>query len=47
LFAESENTFVSKMTGSKIVFAIGLGGQATSLTMHRAGREPTSAPRLP
>jgi len=47
MFAESEKRFFVKVTGSQITFEIGPEGRATSLVMHRAGREPTSAPRLP
>ncbi len=46
LFAESENNFFVKVTGSQIVFQTGPEGRATSLIMHRAGREPMPAPRL-
>ncbi len=46
LFAESENSFFSKVTGSQISFETGPDGRATSLTMRRPGREPTLAPRL-
>jgi CubicO group peptidase (beta-lactamase class C family) len=44
--ARNENSFVVKMTGSQITFEIGTDGRATGLMMHRAGREPTPAPRL-
>jgi CubicO group peptidase (beta-lactamase class C family) len=47
LFAESEKSFFSKMTGSQITFETGPDGRATSLTMRRPGREPTLAARLP
>ena len=45
--AESEKKFLVKATGSQITFETGPGGQANSLTMHRTGREPMPAPRLP
>ena len=38
--------FFVKETGSHITFEMGANGRATSLTMHRAGREPILAPRL-
>jgi serine-type D-Ala-D-Ala carboxypeptidase/endopeptidase len=44
--AESEKNFFVKVTGSQITFETGPDGRATSLIMHRAGREPTPAPRL-
>ncbi len=47
LFAESEKNFFVKVTGSQITFETGSEGRATSLIMHRVGREPTPAPRLP
>jgi serine-type D-Ala-D-Ala carboxypeptidase/endopeptidase len=47
IFAESENNFFVKATGSKIIFETGPEGPGTSLIMHRAGREPMSAPRTP
>jgi serine-type D-Ala-D-Ala carboxypeptidase/endopeptidase len=46
LFAEGEKKFFVKETGSQIIFETDPEGRATSLTMHRAGREPTSGPRL-
>jgi D-alanyl-D-alanine-carboxypeptidase/D-alanyl-D-alanine-endopeptidase len=46
VFAESEKNFFVKVTGSQITFETGPGGRATSLIMHRAGREPMPAPRL-
>ena len=46
VFAESEKNFFVKATGSQITFEAGPEGRATSLTMHRAGREPIPAPRL-
>jgi CubicO group peptidase (beta-lactamase class C family) len=46
LFAESENNFFVKETGSRITFETNTEGRATSLIMRRAGREPTPAPRL-
>jgi len=46
VLAESERSFFVKASGSQITFEIGPEGRATSLTLHRAGREPTTAPRL-
>ena len=46
VLAESEKSFFVKVSGSQITFEIGPEGRATSLTMHRAGREPVPAPRL-
>jgi len=46
LSAEGEKNFFNKTTGSQIAFETGPEGRATSLVMHRAGREPTAAPRL-
>jgi serine-type D-Ala-D-Ala carboxypeptidase/endopeptidase len=46
MFAESEKNFFVKVTGSQITFETGPEGRATSLIMHRAGREPMPAPRL-
>ncbi len=46
VFAESETNFFVKVTGSQITFETGPEGRATSLIMHRAGREPMPAPRL-
>jgi CubicO group peptidase (beta-lactamase class C family) len=46
VFAESEKNFFVKVTGSQITFETGPEGRATSLIMHRAGREPMPAPRL-
>ncbi|HEY3835167.1 MAG TPA: serine hydrolase [Bryobacteraceae bacterium] len=46
MFAESESIFFVKVTGSHITFETGTDGQATSLIMHRPGREPTPASRL-
>ncbi len=47
MFAESEKKFFVRVTGSQITFETGPEGRATSLIMQRAGREPTTAPRLP
>jgi CubicO group peptidase (beta-lactamase class C family) len=47
MFAESESIFFVKVTGGRISFEIGPDGRATSLVMHRVGREPMPAPRLP
>ena len=46
LFAEGEKNFFNRVTGSQIIFETGPEGRATSLIMHRTGREPTPAPRL-
>jgi serine-type D-Ala-D-Ala carboxypeptidase/endopeptidase len=46
MFAESESIFFVKLTGSQINFETGPDGRATSLIMHRAGREPMTASRL-
>ena len=45
--AEGAKSFFVKVTGSQISFETGPDGRATSLTMHRPGREPTPATRLP
>jgi hypothetical protein len=47
MFAESESIFFVKASGGRISFEIGPDGRAVSLTMHRTGREPVPAPRLP
>ena len=47
MFPESESIFFVKVTGGRISFETGPDGRATSLTMHRAGREPTPAFRCP
>jgi CubicO group peptidase (beta-lactamase class C family) len=46
VLAESETSFVVKASGSQITFEIGPEGRATSITLHRVGREPMPAPRL-
>jgi CubicO group peptidase (beta-lactamase class C family) len=46
MFAESESIFFVKATGGRISFETSSDGRATSLMMHRAGHEPTPAPRL-
>ena len=46
VLAESEKSFFVKISGSQITFEIGPEGRATSLTLHRAGREPVPSPRL-
>jgi len=46
MFAESEKNFFVKVTGSQITFETDPEGRATSLIMHRAGREPMPAARL-
>jgi serine-type D-Ala-D-Ala carboxypeptidase/endopeptidase len=46
MFAEGESIFFVKVTGSRVSFETGPDGRATGLTMHRAGREPSPAPRL-
>ena len=47
MFAEGESIFFVKVSGGRISFDSGPDGRATSLTMQRAGRQPTPAPRLP
>src|SRR6185312_13637101 len=42
MFPESENIFFVKMTASRLSFETGPDGRATSLTMHRADRDPVS-----
>jgi D-alanyl-D-alanine-carboxypeptidase/D-alanyl-D-alanine-endopeptidase len=46
VFGETEKNFFVKVTGSQITFETGPEGRATSLIMHRAGREPMAALRL-
>lgn len=46
MFAEGGDIFFVKATGSRISFETGPDGRATSLIMHRTGREPSPAPRL-
>jgi CubicO group peptidase (beta-lactamase class C family) len=46
LFAEGEKNFLVKETGSQFIFETDPEGRATSLTMHRVGREPMPAPKL-
>jgi D-alanyl-D-alanine-carboxypeptidase/D-alanyl-D-alanine-endopeptidase len=46
MFAEGESIFFAKVANSRITFEAGPDGQATSMTMHRAGREPSHALRL-
>jgi len=46
MFAESQSIFFVKATGGRISFEIGPDGRATSLMMHRTGREPAPAARL-
>ena len=46
MFAESEQNFFVHVTGSHLTFETGPDGRATSLTMQRAGREPTAGSRL-
>ena len=46
MFAESERIFFVKVTGRRISFETGPDGRATSLIMHRAGREPMPGSRL-
>ena len=45
VFAESEKNFFVKVTGSQITFETGPEDRATSLILHRAGRD-MPAPRL-
>jgi hypothetical protein len=46
VFAESDKKFFAKVTDSQITFETGPEGPATSLILHKAGRD-TPAPRLP
>jgi len=46
LFAEGEKNFFAKVADNQIVFETGPDGRATSLIMHRAGREMPAAARL-
>jgi serine-type D-Ala-D-Ala carboxypeptidase/endopeptidase len=46
LFAEGEKNFFARVADNQIVFETGPEGRATSLVMHRAGREPMPAARL-
>ena len=47
LSAESETRFFVKETGSQITFELGADARATMLRMHRQGREPVTASRVP
>lgn len=46
LFAEREKNFFARVSDSQIAFETGLDGRATSLILHKAGRD-MPAPRLP
>ena len=46
LFAEGEKNFFAKVADNQIAFETGPDGRATSLIMHRAGREMPAAARL-
>ena len=46
LFAEGEKNFFAKVADNQIAFETGPDGRATSLVMHRAGREMPAAARL-
>ena len=46
LFAEGEKNFFARVTDTQITFETGPEGRATSLILHRAGREPMPAARL-
>jgi hypothetical protein len=46
VFAENAEKFFVPETGSQIAFETDAEGRVASLIMHRAGREPTPAPRL-
>jgi hypothetical protein len=46
LHAESEKRFFSKVSNTTITFETGADGRATSLILHRAGRDMPAAPRL-
>jgi serine-type D-Ala-D-Ala carboxypeptidase/endopeptidase len=45
MFSESENRFFAKVADNKITFQPGPGGRASSLVLHKAGRDMT-APRI-
>jgi CubicO group peptidase (beta-lactamase class C family) len=47
LFAEGEKKFFAKVADNQITFEAGPEGRATSLILHRAGRQPMPAARLP
>jgi D-alanyl-D-alanine-carboxypeptidase/D-alanyl-D-alanine-endopeptidase len=46
LFAEREKNFFAKVADNQIAFETGPDGRATSIIMHRAGREMPAAARL-
>jgi len=46
LFAESEKTFFAKVSNNQITFETDPEGRATSLILHRAGRDMPAAARL-
>jgi hypothetical protein len=46
VFAEGEKNFFARVADHQFTFETGPEGRATSLIMHRVGREPTSARRL-
>ena len=43
LFAEGEKNFFARVTDSQITFETGPEGRATSLILHRAGRDMPAA----
>jgi len=47
LFAEAEKKFFARVADNQITFQTGADGRATSLIVHRAGRDLPAAARLP
>ena len=47
LFAEGEKNFFARVADSQITFETGPEGRATSLILHRAGRDPCPPPDCP
>ena len=47
LFAEGEKNFFARVADNQITFETGAEGRATSLILHRAGRDMPPAARLP
>jgi serine-type D-Ala-D-Ala carboxypeptidase/endopeptidase len=43
VFAESERKFVARVSNNQITFETGPDGRATSLILHRAGRDMPAA----
>ena len=46
LFAEGEKNFFARVADNQITFETGPEGRATSLILHRAGRDMPAAARL-